>query len=555
MTLPLNPDQPLSIQLAALEAQAGTVPSIRAEIDDLTDQIQNLTDERAQCIERLTGCLKAEELLAGIRQQLTAALPIPPVMVIDRAPAVVEPVSLEHAVTEPAPQNALATALAEPTAEVLSAEADTLFTQALGMAQELQPQPRTLKERLLLDIAAHPGTTGAQVIGRLGEPKNRVHPAISTIKHAGLIESATTEVPFEYRLTPAGREAVIALAPEGPTAATTADPDADPEDSPPVPLAEPPGPGALAEDLAPQVDAYEDHTLGEYVQMAQEAAQLALEDSGLTEEDLRDERTDMPDPEPTEASQLNVKAPPSPAARPRPGSNLARLLSHLEADGPATSADLAQGTGILLKEVERCLINLRAKQLVEFKGMYSPSVHQVPGDTRPFQPSRYSRNGHQIPQDELRAALQGHKDRVRKAMVPGREYTETELLKATDLAISHLRRALAALIDESVVRRVEGSTPATRATYALESFDMPLPGRERLNATDRRVLEHLRATTLRGGRDSVGGIADRLGLSRQDVEGTLALLHARRWLKWTRVGALALYALSPFGVDARKDAA
>lgn len=513
MTLPLNPDQPLSVQLAALEAQAGTVPSIRAEIDDLTDQIQNLTDERAQCIERLTGCLKAEELLAGIRQQLTAALPLPPVLVLDQAPAVVEPVSLEPVVTAPAPQDAPAAAPAEPTAEGLAAEADTLFTQALGMAQELQPQPRTLKERLLLDIAAHPGTTGAQVIGRLGEPKNRVHPAISTIKHAGLIESTTTEVPFEYRLTPAGREAVIALAPEAPTVAATTEADPDPEDSPPVPLAEPPGPVIPEEALTP-----------------------------------------APDPEPVTAPRLNVKAPPAPAARPRPGSNLARVLNHLETDGPATSADLAQGTGILLKEVERCLITLRAKHLVEFKGMYSPSVHQVPGDDRPFQPSRYSRNGHQIPQDELRAALQGHKDRVRKAMVPGTEYTETELLKATDLAISHLRRALAALIDESVVRRVEGSTPTTRATYALESFDLPLPGRERLNATDRRVLEHLRTTTLRGGRDSVGGIADRLGLARPDVEAALALLHARRWLKWTRVGALALYALSPFGMD-RKDAA
>lgn len=49
--------------------------------------------------------------------------------------------------------------------------------------------------------------------------------------------------------------------------------------------------GEVKEDLAPWVDAREARKLDRYVQLALAAAQLAVEDSGLSEEELRGERT------------------------------------------------------------------------------------------------------------------------------------------------------------------------------------------------------------------------------------------------------------------------
>ena len=67
--------------------------------------------------------------------------------------------------------------------------------------------------------------------------------------------------------------------------------------------------------------------------------------------------------------------------------------------------------------------------------------------------------------EDLQETRRANEKLVLKALESKPEWVETELAKTTGLALSHLRAALASLLDQGRVRRLPGT--GTRAVYGL----------------------------------------------------------------------------------------
>lgn len=147
--------------------------------------------------------------------------------------------------------------------------------------------------------------------------------------------------------------------------------------------------------------------------------------------------------------------------------------------------------------------------------------------------------------DDLQQTRRANEKLVLAALESKPEWVETELARHTSLALSHLRAALASLLDQGRVRRLPGT--GTRAVYGLAD-----PGLADIEATPidpqaAKVLDYLR-----GRADSALHMAEQLRLTREDVMASLSLLNAHGLISCTFVGSLVIFRLKESVVDKQR---
>lgn len=138
--------------------------------------------------------------------------------------------------------------------------------------------------------------------------------------------------------------------------------------------------------------------------------------------------------------------------------------------------------------------------------------------------------------DDLQQTRRANEKIVLAALESKPEWVETELARHTGLALSHLRAALASLLDQGRVRRLPGT--GTRAVYGLAD-----PGFADVPATELTAEAHKILEYLRGRADSALHMAEQLRMTREDVMAALSLLNAHGLIACTFVGSLVIFRL------------
>jgi len=144
--------------------------------------------------------------------------------------------------------------------------------------------------------------------------------------------------------------------------------------------------------------------------------------------------------------------------------------------------------------------------------------------------------------DDLQQTRRANEKLVLAALESKPEWVETELARHTGLALSHLRAALASLLDQGRVRRLPGT--GTRAVYGLADPGLADVPAAPLDARSKKVLEYLR-----GRADSALHMAEQLRMTREEVMAALSLLNAHGLVSCTFVGSLVVFRLKEAVVD------
>ncbi len=147
--------------------------------------------------------------------------------------------------------------------------------------------------------------------------------------------------------------------------------------------------------------------------------------------------------------------------------------------------------------------------------------------------------------EDLQETRRQNEKLVLKALDSKPEWVETELAKTTGLALSHLRAALASLLDQGRVRRLPGT--GTRAVYGLAD-----PGLADVQPTPLTSNAKKVRTYLEGRADSALHIAEELRLTREEVMAALSLLNAHNMITCTFVGSLVIFRLREAVVDKKQ---
>ena len=147
--------------------------------------------------------------------------------------------------------------------------------------------------------------------------------------------------------------------------------------------------------------------------------------------------------------------------------------------------------------------------------------------------------------EDLQETRRQNEKLVLKALDSKAEWVETELAKTTGLALSHLRAALASLLDQGRVRRLPGT--GTRAVYGLAD-----PGLADVQPTPLTGNAKKVRTYLEGRADSALHIAEELRLTREEVMAALSLLNAHNMITCTFVGSLVIFRLREAVVDKKQ---
>lgn len=138
--------------------------------------------------------------------------------------------------------------------------------------------------------------------------------------------------------------------------------------------------------------------------------------------------------------------------------------------------------------------------------------------------------------EDLQETRRANEKLVLKALESKAEWVETELAKTTGLALSHLRAALASLLDQGRVRRLPGT--GTRAVYGLAD-----PGLADVPATPLTPDALKVRDYLEGRADSALYMSDQLRMTREEVMAALSLLNAHGQITCTFVGSLVIFRL------------
>ena len=147
--------------------------------------------------------------------------------------------------------------------------------------------------------------------------------------------------------------------------------------------------------------------------------------------------------------------------------------------------------------------------------------------------------------DDLQQTRRANEKLVLAALDSKPEWVETELARHTGLALSHLRAALASLLDQGRVRRLPGT--GTRAVYGLAD-----PGLADVPATPLTPTAEQIQDYLRGRADSALHMSEQLRLSREEIMAALSLLNAHGLVSCTFVGSLVIFRLKEAVVDKQK---
>ncbi|ADY25878.1 hypothetical protein Deipr_0718 [Deinococcus proteolyticus MRP] len=138
--------------------------------------------------------------------------------------------------------------------------------------------------------------------------------------------------------------------------------------------------------------------------------------------------------------------------------------------------------------------------------------------------------------EDLQETRRANEKLVLEALDSKPEWVETELAKTTGLALSHLRAALASLLDQGRVRRLPGT--GTRAVYGLADPGLADVPATPLTEDALRIREYLE-----GRADSALYMSDQLRLTREEVMAALSLLNAHGMITCTFVGSLVIFRL------------
>ncbi|WP_058980160.1 MarR family transcriptional regulator [Deinococcus grandis] len=521
---------PLSAQLIELEQQAARLEHHEAVIANLNQEIEELQQKKADAMRALTVSLSARDRLGSIGAIIAPFLHIhtgaDAAQVATRtvnAADYFDGVAPMHHVSDVAaqadtqqeaqPTQDLPTLPVEPVPVPTWVETPTQVTTepAEVLAAPAVPTPRTdvsapglehieasdLPNRLqiLLFVARHPGATAVEIIEQTALPKGTVGSTLSVYATQRLIAREGT--PYRHRATSSGVKVLLDYAD---TMAQT--PDSDTEDS------EEPGQPSSA-----------------------------------------DPEAVTPEPAPAPAAP----------ARPDPESVDGRALAYLDARGPSVIPPIAAHLNVTNGLAGMSLHRLLVKGLVERINEDQPYVYRVPGDTRPqvqFEqvPAKKPEAPRQ-PGSGVIAPTEILEQRVKNCAVvktalteAGKAMTENDLIKATGLALSHLRTAVQMLTDDNVIVREDGSGFGVRATYRLEDItsEIPMPQADHLTDLGRKVEQVLLLVTDRGGKESITNLAVAAYVSREDVVEALGVLHYHQSrLRWTRVGSLLLFQVAP----------
>lgn len=138
--------------------------------------------------------------------------------------------------------------------------------------------------------------------------------------------------------------------------------------------------------------------------------------------------------------------------------------------------------------------------------------------------------------EDLQQTRRANEKLVLEALDSKPEWVETELAKTTGLALSHLRAALASLLDQGRVRRLPGT--GTRAVYGLADPGLADVPATPLTENAERIREYLQ-----GRADSALYMSNELHLSREEIMAALSLLNAHNMITCTFVGSLVIFRL------------
>lgn len=144
--------------------------------------------------------------------------------------------------------------------------------------------------------------------------------------------------------------------------------------------------------------------------------------------------------------------------------------------------------------------------------------------------------------DDLQQTRRANEKLVLAALDSKPEWVETELARHTGLALSHLRAALASLLDQGRVRRLPGT--GTRAVYGLAD-----PGLADVPATPLTSAAETIQDYLRGRADSALHMSEQLRITREEIMAALSLLNAHGLVSCTFVGSLVIFRLKEAVVD------
>lgn len=138
--------------------------------------------------------------------------------------------------------------------------------------------------------------------------------------------------------------------------------------------------------------------------------------------------------------------------------------------------------------------------------------------------------------EDLQETRRANEKLVLAALDSKPEWVETELAKTTSLALSHLRAALASLLDQGRVRRLPGT--GTRAVYGLADPGLADVPATLLTADAKKIRDYLE-----GRADSALHMAEQLRMTREDIMAALSLLNAHKQITCTFVGSLVVFRL------------
>lgn len=150
--------------------------------------------------------------------------------------------------------------------------------------------------------------------------------------------------------------------------------------------------------------------------------------------------------------------------------------------------------------------------------------------------------------EDLQETRRANEKLVLSALESKPEWVETELAKTTGLALSHLRAALASLLDQGRVRRLPGT--GTRAVYGMAD-----PGLADVPATPLTEDATEIRDYLRGRADSALHMSEELRLTRDDVMAAVSLLNAHGMITCTFVGNLVIFRLKEESAPGSEDEA
>lgn len=147
--------------------------------------------------------------------------------------------------------------------------------------------------------------------------------------------------------------------------------------------------------------------------------------------------------------------------------------------------------------------------------------------------------------EDLQETRRQNEKLVLRALDSKTEWVETELAKTTGLALSHLRAALASLLDQGRVRRLPGT--GTRAVYGLADPGLADVPASPLTGNAKKVRAYLE-----GRADSALHMAEELRLTREEIMAALSLLNAHGLITCTFVGSLVVFRLREALVDKKQ---